>query len=240
MGRSKSKSQSPSITFNVSKNNNTGKSPRSRSRSKSKKSSGGGKASSKGCRGNAYLYVLLAFKLTIFLLALGALLAPHFLPPDPVFYACDHVYERDEHTCYFARDLSGIGMTGYKSNSFQRNSTWKPIGCNTRINLMLAAMAVTICGIVFSFVGLILIILYMFNVFRSKIAMLAAAILTLIFLVVAFVLMVVVYAVKMCKAHFFIEDDAMNLTELMIGPGLIFLLVCIVLEIFVIIFIIYL
>lgn len=185
------------------------------------------------------MYILLAFKLTIFLLALGALLGPQFLPPDPLFYACEHVPERDEHVCFIARDLSCITMMGYKSNCFQRNSTWKPIGCNTRINYMVGAMAVMICGVVFSFVALILIILYMFNVFRSKMAMLAAAILTLICFIVSFVLMIMVYVVKMCKAHFFIEDPAYNLTEYVIGPGLIFLLICIVFEIFVIVFIIY-
>lgn len=253
MGKSKSTSKSPSMNIvsqsNVKVSNSSSPSPdRSRSHSKKKKKASSSRSSStsldffniKGPSKSTLTYLFVSFQFAIFIFLLVAIVSPHYLPKDTQFYSCTYVYEMEENVCYTAKDISCITLLGYKQNCFHRNYTMRPIGCDDRVKMLTSALAITICAFIFSFILFVLSFLFMFNVYRNKTVMLVCAGVTLVLVVVALVLVLVIYVSKMCKAHFFIEDPAYDLTEWSLGPGFAFLIVALVLQIACIVFITYL
>lgn len=219
---------------------------RSRSRSKSQK-----KAASKSPNSSlsffdvkrpsksTFTYLFLGFQFGIFILLLGAIIAPHYLPKDTEFYSCIYVLEMEDNVCFTARDLSCITLMGYKRNCFHTNYSTTPIGCDERVNMLTAGLAVTICALLLSFFLCVMSFLFAFNIFRSKAVLFVLSGITLFTIVVSTVLVLVIYIAKMCKAHFFVEDPALNLTEWMIGPGVLFLIFALAMQVAVIVFITY-
>lgn len=154
--------------------------------------------------------IFTVFESLVVILATIATPIPQFLPKERTYTACVDTPAVGGIRCYKAQDKSCYTLWGYKEDCAttkytSRTNTW---GCKRRRNNMVAASALSICGIVLAVCLLVLGLLMVFNIFRLGLAVSVGCAVATACLIACWGCVVDVYNTKMCKNYYAEEYPA--------------------------------
>lgn len=180
-----------------------------------------------------FLYLLVLFQFLILFFCFLGLFLGHMNSTKEKYEACHYVKAMDYRACYLCKDVSCISLQGYRRNCNEvRDSSMSALGCEDRQNLVSAAYGACVSAIILSFVMMGCAALMAVNVLQSPGVVGTISGLTAMGYHACWVLMICVFVIKLCPDFYGGNGkEAANYKSFTtIGAGMVFVMICAVLQ----------